>query len=206
MKVFFACSFRGKKLYQEYFNQVIGTLKKNKVEVISKETNEYEDILGKKITSILTPEEMHYLFVKTGIDKSNAVIVDISRESFQLGHEATIALLYNKPVLCLSKGEISNIKVYDPRLRLESYNSKADINRIINSFLNEVRNKYLSVRLHVNLSPEHKNFLDWYGAKSGKNISQIIRDSIDTMIHENPEYTELEYRFKDLVGKDNSKD
>lgn len=195
MKVFYTNSPSVRDKFGEFYQESLKTLKKNKVDILSLEVMKYEDLLEKRIMDVLTPEEVHYLFIKTGIDKSNAVIVDTTCESFQLGHEATIALLYNKPVLCLSKRGHTTVRIFDPRLKFATYETKVDVKREIETFLNEVKNKYLSVRLHVNLSPEHKNFLDWYSGKKGKNISQLIRDSIDTMIHEQDDFSEIESRF-----------
>ena len=47
--------------------------------------------------------EHHYNFIRQSIASSDAVIVESSYQDFQIGHETTLALLYNKPVLCLSQ-------------------------------------------------------------------------------------------------------
>lgn len=188
MKVFFTASLEGKKNYQDCYDLIINSLQANNVEVISREIQEYETILGKKKFGDLLPDEIHYMFVKKGISIANAVVIEASLSKFQLGHEATLALLYNKPVLCVSQSKDYSNQIKHPKFYAKKYQNKEELKQIILEFIKELENKYLSVRFNAFLSPEQKTFLDWYGGRQKKNASEVVRDLIDKKIENTPEF------------------
>lgn len=188
MKVFFTSSLEGKKQFQDCYDSIIETLAKNRVEVISREIQEYESLLNPKSIEGLSPDEIHYKFVKKGISLANAVVIEASLSKFQLGHEATLALLYNKPVLCVSQAKDYSIQIKHPKFYAQKYKTKKDLEVIIKDFVDELENKYLSVRFNAFLSPEQKTFLDWYGERNKMNASEVVRELIDRKMQETPEF------------------
>lgn len=190
MKVFFTASYKGKKTHQKNYNKIIEVLEKNKVEIISLELQKYEDLLSKSDLKKLTEREIHYLFVRKGIYKARAVIIEASIDNFRLGHEATLALLYNKPVLCLSDNRDYTKYIKDPGFYAKRYKKLSDLESLIQKFLKEVRNKYLSVRMDVTVGAEHKNFIKWYAERENSNVSEVIRDMINNRMKQTKEYSE----------------
>ncbi len=191
MKIFFTASLKGKALHQESYHRIVQSIIKSGEDIISLEVGKYEDYLGRKLIKDTPKDRLHYLYVRKGINMANAVIIETSDESFQLGHEATLALLYNKPLLCLAKEDVAEkIRIYDPKFKVTFYKDEKEVDGIVSEFLTEVRSNNLSVRFNAKLSPIEKNFLDWYAEKSQKNSSQVIRDLIDKMITEHPEFLE----------------
>lgn len=189
LKIFFTATRQGKEIRQSVYDRIVRSIEKTGEEVISLEAGKYEDYLGKKFIKSVPKDKLHYIYVRKGINMANAVIIENSDESFQLGHEATLALVYNKPLLCLAKEDpTSRVKIFDTKLKMTFYKSENEIDAIVADFISEVRNNSLSVRFNAKLSPIQKNFLDWYAQKTQRTGSQIFRDSIDKMIEDHPEF------------------
>jgi hypothetical protein len=184
MKVFFTASYKGKKTHQQSYDRIVKTLQDSDLEVISLEIQKYEDLLGQEILCKRPINEVHALYIKKGIDLANAVVIEASRDNFQIGHEATLSLLYNKPVLCLSDNKDYSEKILHPKFYAKIYNNLEEIDKHIADFIDEVKNKFYSVRFQILLSPEQKNFLMRYGAKNKLNKSEVLRKMIDEKMKE----------------------
>src|SRR5689334_6767372 len=104
MRIFFTSSFEGKKFYQKYIDQIIDTIESTGAEVVSPEKSSlYQDALADENVKVFGDrDKAHYEFIRQGIASSDAVIIEASYEDFRIGHEATLAIIYKKPVLCLS--------------------------------------------------------------------------------------------------------
>lgn len=188
MKVFFTAALDGKKEYQEVFNNIIEFLKSQNIEVISKEIQTNESLVKRKLLKGLKPEEAHYKFVKKGISLSDAVIIEASVNKFQLGHEATLALLYNKPVLCVSQTKDYSIQIQHSKFYSYKYESIEELHDRISEFIKDLEKKHLPIRFNAFITPEQKTFLDWYSNKYKKSASTLVRELIDSKIGEMPEF------------------
>jgi len=193
MKIFFTASYTGKKEYQKYYDVIVDTIRKANVELISLEVQKHEDLLDKKLIKKLKREEIHYMYTKKGIDQAHAVIIETSREGFQLGHEATLALLYNKPVLCLSKNWRFSNSIKHRNFFAYKYKSASELPNIINKFIKDTKRKYLSVRFNLFLSPNQKNFITWFSRRVNRNESEIIRSLIDEKISQEKDFEKDKY-------------
>lgn len=188
MKVFFTSSFKDKEEYQEIYNKILETIDIEGEEVISLAKQDYSHLIPKKLIKTTPENELNYTWLKKGIKKSNCVIIEASKDSFRLGHEATLALLYNKPVLCLSNKMDYSLDIINPKFYAHMYKDVNDIPLVIQNFLKEVNNKHMGLRKNIYITSEYKNFLTWYGTQSKKNDSEIIRDLIQGVMDSNPEY------------------
>ncbi len=188
MTIFFTAALEGKKEYQKYFDFIVKVFQSNNVKVISREIQQYESILSTKDLKGLRKDEIHYKFVKKGISLANAVVIEASVNKFQLGHEATLALLYNKPVICISRTKDYSIQIQHPKFYSFKYENEKDLEVILKKFIEEYGKKYLSVRFNAFISPEQKTFLDWFSDRQKKNASTIVRELIDKKIKETPEF------------------
>src|SRR5688500_6276301 len=100
MKIFFTNSFHGKEKYQKHYDMVLSAIQQTGAEIVSPELGNYKKILTQvEMHSLKSEEQIHYEAIKKGILWADAVIIEVSHEDFQLGHEATLASLNRKPVL-----------------------------------------------------------------------------------------------------------
>ncbi len=104
MRVFFTTPYAGKAQYQLFIDEILAVLRKNEVTVISPEDSpHYRQALKRLEEEGLKTERAHYAYISQGIADADVVIIEASYEDFRVGHEATLALLYNKPTLILSQ-------------------------------------------------------------------------------------------------------
>lgn len=105
MRIFFIAAYLGKQKYQKDYNRIIELIESTGAEVIGAEkSREYQDSLKEEnIKKFGSRERAHYEFIKHGILNSDGLIVEASFDDLRVGHEMTLALLYKKPVLCLSQ-------------------------------------------------------------------------------------------------------
>lgn len=179
MKVFFTGSQRGREKYGKAYSKLEAVLKTNDLEYISPQSHKYSDILEKQAMKGLTEEEVHYLFISRGIELSDATIIEASMDTFRLGHEATLSLIHNKPVLCLSQHRDYSKAIKHPSFYSGQYDTLDELESIVIDFVNEVKSKLLSIRFNGMMSPKQKAFIEWLGKEEGKSISEVIRDLID---------------------------
>jgi len=113
MIIFYTASYFGKEKYQKYYDLVLNTLEEFNVTLVSTEKGNYKELLGERVRTKLkdNPKLLHYEAIKQGIRQADAVILEVSNEDFQVGHEATVAINEKKPTLTLSvnEGEIFGI-------------------------------------------------------------------------------------------------
>jgi|GEM_PF-477596 len=188
MKIFFTGSLKGKGQYGGAYNKLEEILEMNGIEYISPQSHKYEDILSPKIIKKMSNEEVHYLFISKGIELSDAIIIEASIDTFRLGHEATLALIYNKPVLCLSQNRDYSKAIKHPSFYSEQYKTLKDLQTSILKFIEGVESKQLSIRFNGMMSAKQKAFIEWLGREEGKSISEVIRDLINNKMKVNDNF------------------
>jgi len=179
MKIFYTCSFYGKSKYQRYYDLVLKAITKTGAEVVSPELDNYLSLLSKReIARLGTKSKIHREAIRRGIEWADAVIIEISYEDFQLGHEATIAIQGKKHVLCLSLHENFDDKInlrYFHGVKYNEYN----IEEIVQKFIDTAKKSLLSERFNFFLSPSQLTYLSEVSKKQGVNQSEYIRKLID---------------------------
>jgi predicted DNA binding CopG/RHH family protein len=179
MEIFYTASFYGKEMYQKYYNLVLKTLEGSGVTVVSPEKGNYLEILTKKeLSKLKEPRRRHYEAIKKGILYSDAVVIEISKEDFQLGHEATLAIQNKKHVLCLSVNEDFSLKVKNKYFHGAKYN-EANIEEIVSEFLQKVKGERLEHRFNMFLSDSQLVYLEEMADKEGINKSEYLRNLLD---------------------------
>lgn len=182
MKIFWTASYHGKAQYQKYYD-LIGRVidSQPSVEVIATEKGNYQNILPPTLRSKLSsqPDLLHYEAIRRGILWADAVIIEISHESFQLGHEASLAMQAKKHVLCLSTHEDYSPKLDNRYFHAAIYN-KMTIEEQIESFLKLARRDLLSRRFNLFLTSSQEQFVKQKGDESGEGASSYIRSLIDS--------------------------
>lgn len=201
MKIFFTASYSGKAIYQDAYDKITESINELGHDLISLETQEYADLLGEKLISKITNKTksksdtknyIHYAYLKKAADEADAFIIEASTDRFQLGYEASFALSLNKPILVLSQDKDYRAKIKDKKFFSKIYNNLDQLDDIIKNYLFTVKTHHLSVRLHINISPDSYNFLDWLSKKDKVSKSQIIRRLLNQERSNRNEYLEPE--------------
>ena len=184
MNIFFTASFRGKKTYQANYDKILKKLDELRLIVTSPEKNNYKALLNTSKTSHLkTKQEEHYLAIKKGIEWADAVIMEISEEDFQLGHEATLAIQANKHVLCLSIHEDYSQKIKSRYFHGAKFNDYT-YEEILENFINKISTETLHNRFNLFLSDRHKAHLESKAKELGVNKSEYLRMVLDDTCRE----------------------
>ena len=182
LKIFWTASYHGKTQYQKDYDLVGGAIDRQpEVEVVATEKGNYQSILPPSIRKDLAnnPSRLHYEAIRRGILWADAIIIEISHESFQLGHEATLAMQAKKHVLCLSTHEDYSPKLDNRYFHAARYN-KMTIEEQIESFLKLTRRDLLSRRFNLFLTSSQEQFVKQKGEESGEGASSYIRSLIDS--------------------------
>jgi hypothetical protein len=180
MIVFYTASFTGKKSLQKYYDLVLKTIQSFESDIISPELGNYMEVLSKKRQAELSKDSrrLHYEAIRKGILASNVVIIEVSNEDFQLGHEATLALDQKKPVLCLSIYEDFSKKIRSPYFYAGKYN-EYNIEELVGDFLTQSKKEQLSVRFNCFLKQAQIDHLRLQGELNGQTTSEYLRVLID---------------------------
>lgn len=107
MRIFFIAPYLGKQKYQKDYDRIIELIETTGAEVISPEkSREYQDsFTPENIKKFGGREKIHYQFIRSGVINADGLVVEASYDDLRVGHEMTLALLYKKPVLCLSRNQ-----------------------------------------------------------------------------------------------------
>lgn len=181
MKLFWTASYHGKSQYQKHYDLVSRAIdRQSDLQVIATEKGNYQDILPPTLRQKLetTPQKLHYEAIRRGILWADAVIIEISHESFQLGHEATLGMQAKKHVLCLSTHEDYSPKLDNRYFHAAIYNQMT-IDEQVESFLKLVRRDLLSQRFNLFLTSSQLQHVKQKGEELGGGASNYIRSLID---------------------------
>jgi len=179
MKVFYTASYYGKEKYQKYYDAVLRAIEKSGAEIVSPEKGNYLNLLTKEEQKRAVDEkERHYLAIKKGIEWAEVVIIEVSWEDFQLGHEATLAILNKKPVLCLSIHEDFSIKIKNKYFYGNKY-SEMNVEEAVEEFLARMKGRKLEVRFNCFLSEAQDNYLSKKAKMVRMNKSEYLRELLE---------------------------
>jgi len=185
MKIFFTASFFGKTKYQKYYDLVLKELQKYDIDLIGTEVGNYLNVLTpKEKLKLKNKNKLHYEAIRRGIQTSDAVVIEMSQQDFQLGHEATLTIMAKKHVLCLSLFENFAEKIKNDYFHGAKYNDVI-LPSIIHDFLKEIQKKKYSERFNCFLSPEQLNYLEQKSRKEKINKSEYLRKLIEEDIKNN---------------------
>lgn len=169
MNIFFTASYIGKAKYQKYYDLIIDSIKKNNVTLQSPELDK----------NFPTPSDLpHYQKIKDGIFNSDAVIMDVSDEGFQLGYEAALSVQNKKHVLVLSLHRDFSQKIDNRYFHAAKY-SDMNIDDIIFDFINSLQKHQFDQRFNFFLSQKQLNTLYLNATKHNQTKSDYLRSLID---------------------------
>lgn len=180
MRVFYTTSFYGKKAYQKQYDLVREAIKRFKVDLTSPEEGNYLDVLDPRTRKRFegNPNVLHYEAIRQGIHLADAVIIEVTHEDIQLGHEITLAIGEKKPILVLSTKEDFSKKIIHDYLFGAKYTPKT-ISSILQDFFANVREMRQAKRFNMFLYPSQVDYLEKTSDKQGMNMSEYIRHLIN---------------------------
>ncbi|MBI4098373.1 MAG: hypothetical protein HY426_05045 [Candidatus Levybacteria bacterium] len=179
MKIFYTASFYGKEKYQKYYDLVLDAISATGVEVLSPEKGNYLNILkAAQVEKLNDKQRIHYEAIRKGIAWAQGVIIEISNEDFQLGHEATLAIQSKKHVLCLSIYEDFSKKIINPYFHGLKYN-EYNVEEAVENFVDLVRQESLNQRFNLFLNERQLTYLEKAAKENSVNKSEYIRKLID---------------------------
>ena len=182
MKIFFTASYYGKKKYQRYYDLVLRKIEEMGVEVVGTEKGNYMKLVPKHMLKRMKSKKLqHYEAVRRGILWADAVIIEISNEDFQLGHEATLAIQAKKHVLCLSLNEDFSQKIKNEYFLSAKYN-EYNAGEVIRDFLEKVKGEKYSERFNCFLTKRQISYLDKISKANSMNKSEYLRKLIQNDI------------------------
>ncbi len=179
MKIFFTASLYGKQQYQKYYDLVLKTLQKYCNDVISTETKSYlKTLTDKQKFRLKDLRKIHYESVRKSILLSDLVVIEISHQDFQLGHEATLALNNKKPVLCLSLIEDMSQKI-NHKLFFGARYDENNLDHIVQTFVAKHSKAALNQRFNMFLTKSQLGHLNVESASNDMTVSEYMRYLID---------------------------
>ncbi len=141
MTIFFTTPFKGRLRYQECIDEIIRLIEAEGVSVVSPENEkQYQQAFtSEKLAEYGDRNRAHYEFIRQGIASTDAVVFEASYEDFRVGHEATLSLMYGKPVLVLSQLINYGQYIYHEKFIGKKYSDKKELKKIIEDFLAAVK-------------------------------------------------------------------
>ena len=125
-----------------------------------------------------TPKLQHYEAIRRGILACDAVIIEISNQDFQLGHEATLAIQAKKHVFCMSVHEDFSKKIRNEYFHAARYN-EYNVGEVIRNFLHRIDKERYSERFNCFFSKGQLEYLNKTAPKNGMNKSEYLRKLIE---------------------------
>lgn len=190
MKIHFACSTAKFVKYQNNYFTICKEIKELGHTITRDWIEEGVEFFKQKRTDIDRAD----IYKKTieSILASDMLVVEGTVSSFSVGHQITVAINKNKPVLFLTyekKDEktyfgnnfIDGIKT--PLITNRSYNFN-NLKEVLEDFFNKNK-KGATIKFNIVLTKDIDNYLDWASFSYKKNKSEYIREIIEKHIEEN---------------------
>jgi len=164
--------FSGKQKYQSIYDAIIETVEREGATVLSPEKPRlYESALTSD-TLLHDSLRSHYEFIRKNILNSDAVIVEATWENFRVGHEATLALFYHKPVLALSQTRKLDEFIYHPGFKGVRYQPD-ELTDIIKAFLGELQKQQAAGNKPVRMWSRSQKTVLVFGGVCADMIHQV---------------------------------
>lgn len=192
MNIFFTSPFTEKDKYKKYIDTIFSTIESTGSKVVSPGiTREYADAFSEEnFKKYGDKNRIHYEFIRLGIANADAVIIESSEEDFRVGHEATLAIIYKKPVLCLSQKQDFGQLIYHEGFIGKQYTDEADLQKIILDFISQISNRFLQQRHSSFALPSKQSPRIKSDAKTIVTLGSINMDMI-TKVPEIPEVNDV---------------
>ena len=192
MIIFFTCSSKEIGGFERFYKTARNTIL-SLGHKINRDWIDYSINLAKRNIPE-APTHTLYEDVVAAIMTADALVVDASVASMAIGHQVTLALQNDKPVLLLkleSRGkkqeklfiEGSNSK----NLEVRQYSKTTDIKLAVTEFLRKHEDKPKK-RFNLVLTGILSNYLNWASFYYNKTKTNLIHEAVETMSEKDSQY------------------
>lgn len=186
MKLHFSASLHEIDKHIATYEFIERTIKDNGHSIIKEWLQEYRE--KKTKSARITNEEWEAISNDTiaAIHEADAIVIEASFSTFNMGYLSALALAYKKPLLMLfnSRPQGYILDAGNSLRRAEVYRDHQELEEMIMKFLKDVDVNATKLRFNMTLDRETYNFLNWESASTGKTKAQIIREIIKDKISE----------------------
>ncbi|MCL5003668.1 MAG: nucleoside 2-deoxyribosyltransferase [Patescibacteria group bacterium] len=191
MKIYFAASLSGKAKYQKNYERIIDVLtglgyKLVSDHVLNTEYNQVRDASDKELVK-------YYERTLKNISSADLVVAEVSQPTIGIGHEISIALEKNKPVLVLqvSGSLVPQILKAVPTntVRIVKYTLE-NIEEVLTQEIANLKGS-APIRFNFFISPEINDYLDWISRVKRVPRAVYLRDLLGKEMEKNKEYKPL---------------
>ena len=164
MKVYFTASMAGKQKYGQNYMAVVKVLRKLDVEVFEETIEPSAEYVHKEISDEEKVE--YYKKVVKWMNSVDVVVCEASYSSLSIGHEISLALEKNRPVIVLySEGEAPHflVGVQSDKLLVQKYNL-SNLEEVIKEAL-EYAASQQDTRFNFFVPPRIASYLDLVAIK-----------------------------------------
>jgi hypothetical protein len=178
MKIYFSASRLYKEQYSDNYNKIDKVLKESDCEVLN---NTYFGPSPSGFNMPVTDRKKLYKTMLSNLDKADFCVFEASYPStLHIGHEITVAMDKNKPVIVLY------VKDHEPILFKGIDNDKVcwieyndeNLEKLLNEAIEDAK-KHMDVRFNFFVSPKILNYLDWVAQKRMIPRSVFLRNLIE---------------------------
>ncbi len=165
------------------YSAIIQALKKSGVELTSNWVNEANKKLGLKnqITTSKYDWDNIYKENMEAISKADIVVAEVSKKSFLVGFQVSLAIQQKKPTLLLSildhVDSAIGVSLNEELVSYCQYNDK-NIDNAISEFVAENSKEKKQIRFNFFIDKKLLNYINWRSLNTGKTKSDIIREAL----------------------------
>ncbi len=187
MKAYFTASISGKDEYESNYKAIFSTLEKMNVEMLS------DHILVTKTGDVdqitLEREVEFYRKLNHWLNQADVVVAEVSHSSTSVGHEITLALSKNKPVIAMCVKEKKPLifrGIKSERFQLLEYDIDDFENQLAEAL--EIASEVQDTRFNFFISPRLQSYLDWIAKNRQIPRSVFLRRLIEEHMRKNKDF------------------
>ncbi|MEA2056720.1 MAG: hypothetical protein U9O78_03390 [Patescibacteria group bacterium] len=188
MKAYFSASVSGKKELGKNYKKILDSLNELGLEVLNNHvlTTSLEDLkkVGKK------EEQSFYKQLKSWLSEADLMVAEVSKPSTNVGHEVSLALSKNKPVILLyleGRKPLLFDGIQSEKLQLIKYDVEGIVDELKMAI--EYATESRDTRFNFFISPKHQNYLDWIAKNKRIPRSVFLRQLIEEHMRDNENYS-----------------
>lgn len=189
MLVYFNASVSSQPEYKEDYKNIVKSLEKLGHKVMADHILDYP--VSKRDDETSESRKEYYDKMVKRIKKSDLMVAEISFPStVHVGHELTLAMDFNKPVLALykkSKRPILFWGLEEDKFLVEEY-TEAELNDVIKRGVDYLSD-HMDTRFNFFISPKIENYLDWIAKNRRTPRAVYLRNLIKDDMEKNKSYS-----------------
>lgn len=192
MKIYFTASVAAKDNFpdaKEIYEKIVSELKALGHQVIA------EHVVGMDYQEIMDQDDdkrvMYYKEMLSQINNADMVVAELTYSSASIGHEVTLAIEKNKPVLVLAKRDTTPRIFYALRdwdnLHITEYDKVEDLISILPDEIRQVKEGE-DIRFNFLIPPSMVDYLEWVSKHRRVPKSVFIRNLIKRELESDEEF------------------